>query len=513
MYLFDRFNHEVIFGRVELMNLYLKYRPKTIEELDLEGVRKTLSEIVKANKVAHAYLLTGPRGAGKTSTARVLARIVNCEKNGKKLGEPCNECASCKSILEGSAMDVIEIDAASNRGIDDIRELKEKIRLSPAILNKKVYIIDEVHMLTTEAFNALLKTLEEPPSHSLFILCTTELHKVPETIVSRCVQIHFTKATPSEMERSFARVVAGEGKKVSEEALLYLAKSVDGSFRDGVKILDQVLSMTDAAGILDIELVVSGSSGYKALPLIEALAAKDLSAALDSLAKAVANGVDMNYLLLSLMRGLRDKLLAGEVGVEAAKLIFSLDEVARRQATSLDGELLVQVAIVEWCGSDDQARPVKQTSEPRPGSEAKKTTPTAAAQEVKEQVKPVKAAGLAEAEHVASIGVDAESVWKKVVSGLGSNNMALDTILSKARPGKIHGDELTVYVQYDFHRQQLMSEKNLVKFEEIITKAVGKAMRVNCVVQAAKAGEAKGLTPMADDHSDTIEDAIAIFTN
>src|SRR5690242_6455283 len=128
------------------MNLYLKYRPKTIEELDLASVRQSLSDIVKANKVAHAYLLTGPRGAGKTSTARVLARIVNCERNGEKLGEPCNKCAACLSILDGSAMDVIEIDAASNRGIDDIRELKEKIRLAPAILPKKVYIIDEVHM-------------------------------------------------------------------------------------------------------------------------------------------------------------------------------------------------------------------------------------------------------------------------------------------------------------------------------------------------------------------------------
>src|SRR3989339_1566953 len=257
------------------MNLYLKYRPTTIEELDLSGVRRILGEIVKANKVAHAYLLTGPRGAGKTSAARVLARIVNCEENGKKLGEPCNECSACKSILEGSAVDVIEIDAASNRGIDDIRELKEKIRLAPAILRKKVYIIDEVHMLTTEAFNALLKTLEEPPSHSLFILCTTELHKVPQTIVSRCVQIQFTKATPEEMQRSFARVIAGEGKEVIEEALIYLSKAVDGSFRDGVKILDQVLSLSDKVGMAEIELVVMGSAGYSSAPLGDALIARE----------------------------------------------------------------------------------------------------------------------------------------------------------------------------------------------------------------------------------------------
>jgi len=335
------------------MNLYLKYRPQRIEELDLTGVRRILGEMVSANKVAHAYLLTGPRGSGKTSTARVLARVVNCEHNQKKLGEPCNECSACKSILAGSAMDVIEIDAASNRGIDDIRELKEKIRLAPAHLPKKVYIIDEVHMLTSEAFNALLKTLEEPPSHSLFILCTTELHKVPETIVSRCSRIQFTKATPEEMQRSFKRVIEGEGAEAESEALAYLAKAVDGSFRDGVKILDQVLSNSKKLTLSDLTQAISGSATYKIDDLVSALAKKDINVALAELNEATKNGMDLTYLLVNLMRALRDKLLDGSIEMGATKLIFTLDEVARRQATSLDGELLIQVAIVEWCGNDE----------------------------------------------------------------------------------------------------------------------------------------------------------------
>ncbi len=507
------------------MNLYLKYRPKTIDELDLAGVRKVLGDIVTANKIGHAYLLTGPRGAGKTSTARVLARIVNCEHNGENYGEPCNKCGACKAILEGSAMDVVEIDAASNRGIDDIRELKEKIRLAPSNLKTKVYIIDEVHMLTTEAFNALLKTLEEPPSHSLFILCTTELHKVPETIVSRCTSIQFTKATPDEMKRSFKRVIEGEGKSVSDEAVDYLAKAVDGSFRDGVKVLDQVLSNGDSVELEDIKLVVTGSANYKVESLVEALSAKEADRSLGLLQEAVVSGVDLNYLLVSVMRGLRDKLLAGQVEVEVSKFIFALDEVARRLATSLDGELLIQVAIVEWCGLEG-SNPKSQILKFSNGDQSKKNELTSkpvksVTQSVSEPDSPKTSESVSQkvdkaekqdnrvTEVPISLNVDASDVWKQVLLSLGQNNMALDTILSKARPGNIHGDTLTVYVQYDFHKQQLMNEKNLVKLESIITKAVGRGMKVVVEVNQELGTRKEELVVERDG---TIEDAIAIFS-
>ena len=164
------------------MVFYRKYRPQKIDDLDSAAVRDTLHAVLQ-NDVSHAFLFTGPKGLGKTSTARIVAKVVNCERKKKGSIEPCNECDQCVSITNGTNVDVLEIDAASNRGIDEIRELKEKIRLAPVAAHRKVYIIDEVHMLTTEAFNALLKTLEEPPSHAMFILCTTEAHKVPETIV------------------------------------------------------------------------------------------------------------------------------------------------------------------------------------------------------------------------------------------------------------------------------------------------------------------------------------------
>ncbi len=192
------------------MVFYRKYRPQNINELDSQDVRERLVSVLSKDNV-HAMLFTGPKGLGKTSTARIVAKVLNCEsltEKGRKAGklEPCNKCDQCISISNGSNIDVLEIDGASNRGIDEIRDLREKIKLSSARANKKVYIIDEVHMLTTEAFNALLKTLEEPPSHVVFILCTTEPHKVPATIASRCFQISFKKATDEELTRALLRI-------------------------------------------------------------------------------------------------------------------------------------------------------------------------------------------------------------------------------------------------------------------------------------------------------------------
>src|ERR1035437_6549591 len=229
------------------MVFYRKYRPQKIEDLDNESVRKTLYSIFSKGDFSHAFLFTGPKGLGKTSTARIVAKVINCEKHiglkgqrSEKEIEPCNKCEQCLSISNGNNLDVLEIDGASNRGIDEIRDLKEKINLAPFKASKKIYIIDEVHMLTTEAFNALLKTLEEPPSHAVFILCTTEQHKVPATIASRCSKINFTRATEEEFVRSLQRVVKAEELKADKEALLEIAKLSDGSFRDGVKLLEEV---------------------------------------------------------------------------------------------------------------------------------------------------------------------------------------------------------------------------------------------------------------------------------
>lgn len=219
------------------MVYYRKYRPQTLDDLDKEDVRTRLTFIFSKKEIPHAFLFTGPKGIGKTSTARIVAKIVNCTK--RKTAEPCNKCDSCIAITNGSYVDVIEIDAASNRGIDEIRELRDKIAFAPAMGGKKVFIIDEVHMLTKEAFNALLKTLEEPPVHAVFILATTEIHKLPDTIISRCTEVKFTKATTDEIARSLKRIVKGEGLKLTDEQLISIAKTADGAFRDAAKLLEQ----------------------------------------------------------------------------------------------------------------------------------------------------------------------------------------------------------------------------------------------------------------------------------
>jgi len=237
------------------MVFYQKYRPEKLSDLDSVDVREELTRILKSNQIPHAFLFVGPRGLGKTSAARILAKVVNCDKK-----DACGKCESCISIKAQSSPDVIEIDAASHRGIDDIRILRERVGLSPVSLKYKVYIIDEVHMLTKEAFNGILKTLEEPPEHAIFVLCTTEEEKVLDTIISRCVRIGFTLAKKEEIRASLVKVITKEKIKIEKDALDYLVEKLDGSFREGHKILEQLSSM---GGNIDTQAVekVLGLSG------------------------------------------------------------------------------------------------------------------------------------------------------------------------------------------------------------------------------------------------------------
>jgi len=291
------------------MTYYLKYRPQTLEDLDLDSVREQLKKIVSSGNIPHALLFAGPKGTGKTSAARIIAKIVNCEKQGKKLTEPCNKCGQCKSIAKGNNIDVIELDAASNRGIDDVRVLRDTIKLSPASAKKKVYIIDEAHMLTLEASNALLKTLEEPPEHVVFILATTNAEKLIETIRSRTTLIEFHKASPEETVRSLRSVVKGEKLKIDKETLLSISEMSDGSFRDAVKILEQLVSQKVKLEKAEVEEYLFKRKAFNEKEFINTLSAKDAKKALLGIEYFVTKGVSVENVIDSLITVLRESLL------------------------------------------------------------------------------------------------------------------------------------------------------------------------------------------------------------
>ncbi len=360
---------------MENLVLYRKYRPqKFADVVGQEHVTTTIANEIKSGRVAHAYLFSGPRGCGKTTTARIIAKAVNCLNRKPGEAEPCNKCANCLDIMSGRSIDLIEIDAASHRGIDDIRELREGIKFAPTRAKYKVFIIDECHQLSKDAANALLKTLEEPPGHAIFILATTELHKMLATILSRCQRFDFRKLTLPELVNRLQKLADSEGVKVEKTALELVALSAGGSVRDAESLLGQVLVLgTSVPGeAKDRKNLIKAADVREALGITETgavgeftgiLAKKDAAKAVDYLNNIAEKGYDVSEFAKSLLGYLRQALILSIIGAQTAKndnfMIVGLTdeefELLRGQTIEM-GETKIKKTIDIFLGASDKLR-------------------------------------------------------------------------------------------------------------------------------------------------------------
>lgn len=506
------------------MVFYRKYRPQKISDLDNAQVREKLFSVLSGESVSHAFLFTGPKGLGKTSTARIVAKTVNCETNSKRKSqnlenvEPCNKCEQCISITNGTNLDVLEIDGASNRGIDEIRDLREKIRLSPIRGKKKVYIIDEVHMLTTEAFNALLKTLEEPPSHAIFILCTTEPHKVPSTISSRCFHIAFTRATNDELVHSFKRILKGEGLEADDEALGEVAKLSDGSFRDGAKILEEVVVLAKDKKITK-ELVESKyqvtSIKYQVDKLLSFLAQKDAKTGLELISKLIEQGIDMKYFVEQLINELHQQLLI-QVGIKSSELRiqnselnleFRIDEIKTLVELLTKAhqdikyavlpQLPLELVVVEWSMGEDYAglphaeRDAKASSQSAgvrgpaaPSSNpASSLTPFAAGARSDTpggRVTPRLNENFVSSPHQDKNDTD---LLYQIIDAVKSQNQSVAGLLRGCKIKSIDDKNLVLETLYKFHKEKLEDKSTIDLLEKAILQITGNKSKVLVVLK------------------------------
>jgi DNA polymerase-3 subunit gamma/tau len=513
---------------------YLKYRPQKFSDIvGQDHITKTLLSALISRRTSHAYLFSGPRGTGKTSVARILSKAINCQK--PKNGEPCNQCEFCQEITLGKALDVVEIDAASNRGIDEIRELRDKIKFSPAKLSYKIFIIDEVHMLTREAFNALLKTLEEPPEHALFILATTEVHKVPDTILSRCQRFDFKRIKISDLIKYLEKISKKEKIAIDKTSLELIAVNSEGAFRDAANLLDQASSLGQKINADSLQTILGLADISAVDQLIDYLTIDKQNSAIELVNELLEHGHDLvsfNRKLIEHLRHIlifkfsqKDNLI--EVTAEQLKKIKDqADKLSTKQLikfiklfleaekkinlTSLP-QLPLEMAILETSNklSEVSVKEKKEIKKQEQNSEdffdikssnhtkSNANSSKAFNQERKENDKPSQNIGQAFKEIIKN--------WDAILEQTKHYNYSINAFLKASQPVSLVKDILYLNFIYDFHKDKINEPKNRVIVEESIKKITGESYKIKCQLKPKESSKS------TKKENDLFKEALEVF--
>jgi DNA polymerase-3 subunit gamma/tau len=521
--------------------LYRNYRPQKFSDiLGQNHLKITLQNELAQAKIGQAYLFCGPRAVGKTSMARVLAQAVNCEKRKIGESEPCGECSACRAIKKGSFMDVMEIDAASNTGVDNVRDnIISSARLAPSSGKMKVYIIDEVHMLSISAFNALLKIIEEPPQHVLFILCTTEVHKVPATIISRCQRFDFKRISPAEIIKKLSFIASQEKIEIDAGVLADIARQSGGHLRDAESIMGQIMSLGDKKiSAEEAELVLPHHHNQEAIALIEALVKKNVGAAVTLINQLADNGVNFKnfiaevllmlrkIMLQSAQPGLAEKLgldfgeqveiqisrLSSEFGLEnclrALRHFLTLSQERATDSTQLS----LEITVVELClikeieSTQNFDTPIavspKRTSVVTPPSQLKATISSTKNAELKsekssESSMPVNmAANLSGAEIVAR--------WPEVLIKVKKHNHSLSFVLQNSEPQDLVDGVLSLRFRYKFHRDRILDASIRTLMELSLAEVFGGKVSINAILDESMSADKSVNFPEPEASSETV---------
>jgi len=519
------------------MAFYHKYRARTFGEMvGQEQVTGPLLASVKAGKTVHAYLLTGPRGIGKTSVARLLAKAINCQKIGAD-GEPCNACDACNDINDGRSIDVTEIDAASHTGVDDVRDLIERVRLAPTSLKKKVYIIDEVHMLSKSAFNALLKTLEEPPEHAVFILATTETHKIPATILSRAQRYDFKRATKTEIIENLKKIALAEKVEIDDDSFDLIAKAAAGGHRDAVSLFEKVLSGGKKLTIDKTRKILGLPEDREVIDFLEAVIGSEAGVALKIAGAIYQKGFDMSEFNRLAIERLRQILMLQFTGLNVAedteenlRIIEKLagrkttDETLKMLESFIEAGILlkdvaypllpIEMAVVKSAGeeAEQQRSGEAESSIKKIQKEAEKPQSGAAEGIQKEAEK--QSSGEIEIPASAILSASEESpgdpsaspqddklnnrdvpvpvlemigdIWQKILDEMKKDNGTLYALLRDAKPLGFTGNKLTLGFKFKFHKEKVSEAKNRALLEKIASEIVGHSCQVESKISDGK---------------------------